>query len=72
MKKELETLSKQSNQQQEFNAGLLQKLQKQQDYIDQKLEQRDRLLMQSIKELMEARQQVAAANTKKWWNFWKK
>lgn len=71
MKTELETLRKQSDQQQEFNMELLQQLQKQQDYINQRMDQRDHLLMQSLKESLEARQQVAAANAKKWWVFWK-
>ncbi|MED4885474.1 DUF3967 domain-containing protein [Bacillus smithii] len=67
----LEEFSLFKKQQKEFNNELLRQLQKQQDYIDNRLEQRDKLLMQSLKESLEARQQIASAKTKKWWKFWK-
>ncbi len=58
-------------QQENFNKELLKQLQKQQDYIDNRLEQRDQVLMQSLKESLEARKEIAAARQKKWWQFWK-
>lgn len=70
MKTELETLRKRSEQQEKFNQELLIGLEKQQQYIDERLEKRDRLLMESLKESMDARRELAATK-KSWWQFWK-
>lgn len=66
--------------QQQFNKQLIDQLQKQQDYIKNSIDERDKKLMLAIKESMEIRRQIASAeeekeNTKKpkssWWHFWK-
>jgi DNA-binding transcriptional MerR regulator len=57
--------------QQRFNAELLKQLQSQQDYIKNSIEERDRKLMLALKESQEARREIASANQKKWWHFWK-
>lgn len=58
--------------QNEFNKELLNQLQKQQEYIDSRLEERDQKLMLSLKETLETKKQLALANSqkKKWWKFW--
>lgn len=60
MKTELEALRKRWEQQEKFNQELLIGLEKQQQYIDERLEKRDRLLMESLKESMDARREIAA------------
>ena len=45
--------------------------QEQQEYINSKLEERDQQLMESIREIQEAKNQLAATQQKKWWKFWK-
>ncbi|WP_062354439.1 DUF3967 domain-containing protein [Bacillus kwashiorkori] len=40
-------------------------LQRQQDYIDSRLEKRDKLLMESIRESLESRKEIAAATEQK-------
>ena len=66
--------------QQQFNKQLIDQLQKQQDYIKNSIDERDKKLMLAIKESMEVRRQLASAvedkdNAKKqknnWWQFWK-
>lgn len=42
-------------------------IRKQQEYIEQKLEERDQKLMAVLKEMQEAKKQAASA----WWKFWK-
>lgn len=65
--------------QKEFNEKLLEvlhaqneQIKKQKEYIEQKIESRDQKLLESLKESMEVRKQIAAtkANKKKWWKFW--
>ncbi|MBT2695428.1 DUF3967 domain-containing protein [Bacillus sp. ISL-55] len=60
-------------QQMEFNKELLSELKKQQDYINHHLEERDQKLMLSLKESLEAKQQLALEESKRksWWKFWK-
>lgn len=63
-------------QQQDFNKELLNQLQQQQDYIKNSLEERDKKLMEAIRESQETRKLIAAAqeeekNKKKWWQIWK-
>ena len=43
--------------------------QEQQEYINSKLEERDQQLMESIREIQEAKNQLAATQQKKWWQF---
>lgn len=66
--------------QQQFNRQLVDQLQKQQDYIKNSIDERDKKLMQAIKESMEIRRQIASAEEEKgnirkrkcsWWQFWK-
>lgn len=58
--------------QNQFNKELLSQLQKQQQYIDTRLEERDQKLMLSLKETLEAKNQLAITTSekKKWWKFW--
>ena len=49
----------------------IEEIRNQRQYIETRLEERDRLLMQSIRESMEVRKEIAAASEKKWWRFWK-
>ena len=61
--------------------SLVVQMKKQQNYIDNKLEERDRILMAAIRENQESRKQVAVADQnkeqtatirdKKWYQFWK-
>jgi len=46
-------------------------LNKQQEYIENKLERRDQLLLENIR-IMQAEKEIAATQQKKWWNFWKR
>lgn len=51
--------------QEAFNKALLERLDKQQEYIDKSLKRRDEQLMQSLREELETRRQLAAAEEKK-------
>ena len=72
-------LLEQLEKQQKENSQLLEQLVSQQDYIKHSIEERDKKLMHSIKESMEARRQQAAAEAEKesvrkkatWWKFWR-
>lgn len=61
--------------QEKFNQELLKQLQQQQEYIGNKLEERDQKLMLALKETMETKKQLAIAPAeepkKKWWEIWK-
>ncbi|MED3553983.1 DUF3967 domain-containing protein [Cytobacillus praedii] len=48
-------------QQEEFNKQLLKRLDEQQKYLDERLDKRDELLMQSIRESQETKKLIAAA-----------
>jgi Fic family protein len=58
-------LQKDMNEQKKFNQSLLETLQKQQEYINTKLEERDQVLLQSIRELQEAKKQIASSEEEK-------
>ena len=45
--------------------------QEQQEYINSKLEERDQQIMESIREIQEVKNQLAATKQEKWWKFWK-
>ncbi|MEK5187228.1 DUF3967 domain-containing protein [Solibacillus sp. FSL W7-1324] len=49
-------------------------MEKQQNYIENSINERDKKLMLAIKESMETRRQLAAEEEKKksWWKFWRK
>ena len=57
-------------QQMKFNEELIREIRSQQEYIENRLEQRDQLLMQSIRESLEVRKEIAATQKKRWWKFW--
>lgn len=67
----LEEFKQFKEQQMDFNKELIAELKKQSEYIENRLEERDRVLLLSVKESMEARREVAAATSKKWWQFWR-
>ena len=54
-------------QQMAFNRELLQQLQKQQQYIQESLERRDKTLMETVREMQETKRLTAAAEEKKSW-----
>lgn len=58
-------------QQRHFNQALLQEIRSQQTYIENRLEERDCLLLQSMRETLEVRKEIAATPKKKWWPFYK-
>jgi len=58
-------------QQMEFNRELIAEVRNQQEYINERLEERDRLLVESMRQTLETRKEIAAAEKKKWWRFWK-
>lgn len=63
MREEIQSLREHSEKQEKFNQALIQRLDEQQQYIDKKLEMRDLLLVESLKETMDNKQkEVAAAN----------
>ena len=70
------------SEQMQFNKTLLEQLEKQQDYIKNSINERDRKLMAALKESMETKKEIAAIAeevgkkkrngiTKSWWQFWK-
>lgn len=69
----LNTLQEDNKQQLEFNQALLKKLDDQQKYIENRLEERDELLLRGIRGLQETKSLEAAAEEEKktWWKFWK-
>lgn len=67
----IKSLSEKAKNQEIFNRQLLLQLDKQQDYITSSLEERDRKLMESLRQTLETKQQIASAQSKKWWHFWK-
>lgn len=56
--------------QEDFNSKLLEELTAQRRYIEESIQRRDDVLMQTIREMLETKKQLAAAQ-KKWWMFWK-
>ena len=58
--------------QEDFNRQLLSQLEKQNDYINKRLEQRDQVLMLTLRETLDAKKEIAAVEEKKkkWWKFW--
>ncbi|MBS4218710.1 DUF3967 domain-containing protein [Bacillus sp. FJAT-49711] len=58
-------LQKDMEEQKKFNQSLLETIQKQQEYINTKLEERDQKLLQSIREIQEAKREIAVSHEKK-------
>lgn len=58
-------------QQMGFNKELIEEIQKQRDYIEKRLEERDRLLIESMRQTLEFRgAAVEGEKKKRWWRFW--
>lgn len=57
--------------QEKFNRELLDRLDRQQEYIDQRLNQRDELLVTALREILDSKKQIASSEKKKWFQFWK-
>ncbi|MER1987402.1 MAG: DUF3967 domain-containing protein, partial [Solibacillus sp.] len=68
----LEVFETFKNNQMQFNQKLLEQLEKQQNYIENSIDERDKKLMLAIRESLESRRQIAAEEEKKksWWKFW--
>lgn len=57
-----------------FNQELIKQLKSEREYIQTKLEERDRNLMIAMRETLETQKQLAISNEqpkKRWWQFWK-
>lgn len=63
----LREFEKFKEQQMAFNQELLQQLQKQQQYIQESLERRDKSLMEAVREMQETKRLTAATEEKKSW-----
>lgn len=69
------------SEQMNFNKALLEQLGKQEDYIKNSINERDRKLVTALKESLETKKQIAEIaeevakerekNKKSWWQFWK-
>lgn len=59
------------NQQEQFNRQLLQRLDEQQSYIQNSIEERDKKLMDGLREVQETKKLLASTKQKRWWEFWK-
>ncbi|PFD26339.1 DNA-binding protein, partial [Bacillus thuringiensis] len=64
LKNEVSKLREYSEKQEEFNKLLIEQLQKQQDYIDNKLEKRDQKLLETIREVQETKSLTASTESK--------
>ncbi|MEK4504311.1 MULTISPECIES: DUF3967 domain-containing protein [unclassified Bacillus (in: firmicutes)] len=51
--------------------GLTKTIQQQNEYLNKRLEERDQMLLQHIREIQETKKLVVADQVKKWWQFWK-
>lgn len=65
MRKDIEELKEQMKKQMEFNQELVKRLENQQVYIDEKVNERDRILMQHIREHQETIKQIASTTEEK-------
>jgi DNA-binding transcriptional MerR regulator len=54
-------------QQEEFNKKILERI----ELFEQRQQERDEMLMRSLRESQETQKMLAAAREKKWWQFWK-
>lgn len=70
----IDDIQKKLDEQVEFNKLLMNQLEKQQRYIEERLEDRDERLIESFRQLQEQRQAMLeiASSKKKWWQVWKK
>jgi len=76
----LQDMNKAMHEQNKVIQSLVEHMQKQQEYIDTRLEERDKMLMTAIRENQESKKQMAAdqekeimtsTEDKKWYQFWK-
>jgi len=76
----LQDMNKAMHEQNKVIQSLVEHMQKQQEYIDTRLEERDKMLMAAIRENQESKKQMAAdqekeimtsTEDKKWYQFWK-
>lgn len=67
IKEELQHLREDNAKQEAFNQSLVDALKQQQEYIDNRMQERDIKLMESLKESQETRKQIATAEEKKGW-----
>ena len=61
LREHIKSLKEHSEQQEAFNKALIQKLEEQTNYINDRLEERDKRLMESIREVQEVKKLVAPA-----------
>lgn len=77
IKERLTQQEEDSKKRDEFNQALLDRLDKQQEYIDKRINQRDEELLKGIREIQERKQLEVAATKEEektndsWWKFWK-
>jgi DNA-binding transcriptional MerR regulator len=72
LREEIKMLREYAEEQREFNKTLVTKLQQQQEYIENKLEDRDQHLVQLMRDTLETKKEIALAEEKKKkWQFWK-
>lgn len=71
MKEQISELKQSNGAQEQFNQALIEKLDAQQAYIEEKINQRDKQLLTSIREIQETKLLAAMIEDKKWWEFWK-
>lgn len=59
-------------QQESFNKELINRLEKQQNYFEGRLEERDQKLIEVLREVQDTKKLIAAAEEKKkpWWKLW--
>lgn len=67
LRNEVSRLREYSEKQEEFNKLLIEQLQKQQEYIDNKLEKRDQQLLETIREVQETKSLTASNKQKSFW-----
>lgn len=67
MEKAMNAIHEKLEKQEAFNEQLLEALKKQQEYIDTRLEERDKNLMIALKESLETKKLIAASQEKSWW-----
>ena len=71
----LQSMQTSIEEQKKITQLLLEQIQKQQEYIDIRLEERDKKLMTAIRENLETKKQLAVTNItkkKQWYRFWRR
>ncbi|MFJ5966185.1 DUF3967 domain-containing protein [Bacillus sp. NPDC093026] len=65
------SLTSQMNEQKQIIQSLIQTVHEQRHFFETKLEERDKHLLDTLKENQELKKQLASTHKKKWWEFWK-